>query len=138
MKRTSVSSAPAIEVRALTKGDWPVIERLFGANGACGGCWCMWWRVPRGGELWEKQKGEPNKRAFKKLVQSGNVRGVLAFSSDEPVGWCCFGPRGEFPRTERIKALRAEWDAHTWSINCFYIPSAWRGRGVATKLLAAA
>jgi GNAT superfamily N-acetyltransferase len=98
----------------------------------------MWWRVPRGGELWDKCKGAPNKLAFKKLVQSGRARGVLAFDGGEPVGWCSFGPRAEFPRTERIKALRAEWDEGTWSINCFYIPTAWRGRGVASRLLDAA
>ena len=128
----------AIEVRPLTARDWPVIERLFGPRGACGGCWCMYWRVPRGGELWKRNQGEPNKRAFRKLVEAGKVRGALAFSGGEPVGWCALGPRAEFPRTERVKALRAEWDEHTWSVNCFYIPRAWRGRGVASRLLALA
>jgi GNAT superfamily N-acetyltransferase len=138
MKRTQPERGAAIEVRPLTRRDWPAIERLFGANGACGGCWCMYWRVPRGGELWKRSQGEPNKRAFKKLVEAGLVRGALAFSGAEPVGWCALGPRAEFPRTERVKALRVEWDEHTWSVNCFYIPAAWRGRGVASKLLARA
>ena len=26
---------------------WPDLERLFGPRGACAGCWCMWWRLPR-------------------------------------------------------------------------------------------
>jgi GNAT superfamily N-acetyltransferase len=135
MKRTKLEPGTEIEVRPLTPRDWPVIERLFGARGACGGCWCMWWRLPRGGELWKRSRGEPNKRAFKRLVGAGRVRGALAFSAGEPVGWCALGPRADFPRTERVKALRAEWDEHTWSVNCFYIPSAWRGRGVASRLL---
>ena len=127
-----------MKVRPLTSDDWPIIERLFGENGACGGCWCMSWRVPRGGKLWEESKGAKNKRAFKKLVTTGKVYGCLAFSSDEPVGWCCVGPRGDFPRIERTKALLTDWDQGTWSVTCFFIRSGWRGKGLATALLSEA
>lgn len=95
----------------------------------------MWPRLPRGGKLWEESKGDKNKRAFKKLVTSGNVFGCLAFAADEPVGWCCLGPRADFPRLERVKALQTEWDERTWSVVCFFIRSGWRHRGVATALL---
>jgi hypothetical protein len=27
--------------------NWIDLEKLFGAHGACGGCWCMWWRLKR-------------------------------------------------------------------------------------------
>lgn len=134
----SASTTERITVRPLRSDDWPVIEKLFGANGACGGCWCMWWRVERGGKLWEENKGAKNKRAFKKLVSSGAVQGCLAFAGEQPVGWCCVGPRADFPRLERTKALATEWDARTWSVTCFYIKSGWRNRGVATALLAEA
>jgi GNAT superfamily N-acetyltransferase len=127
-----------ITVRRLRSDDWPVIERLFGANGACGGCWCMWWRVARGGKLWEASKGAKNKRAFKKLVAEGAVHGCLAFAGEEPVGWCCVGPRADFPRLERTKALATEWNERTWSVTCFYIKAGWRHRGVASALLAEA
>jgi GNAT superfamily N-acetyltransferase len=95
----------------------------------------MWWRVPRGGKLWEESKGARNKRAFKRLVTSGRVLGCLAFAGVEPVGWCCVGPRGDFPRIERTRALRTAWDETTWSVVCFFIKSGWRGKGVATALL---
>ena len=127
-----------IEVRELERGDWPVIEQLFGSNGACGGCWCMWWRVERGGKLWEASKGEPNRRAFRRLVTDGKALGVLAFEGGEAVGWCCVGPRADFPRTERVKALKGEWDEGTWSVVCFFVPAKQRGRGVASRLLEAA
>ena len=58
----------SIEVRTLKADDWPVIRRLFGDNGACGGCWCMWWRVPRGGKLWEEAKGGKNPRPGRVLT----------------------------------------------------------------------
>lgn len=124
-----------ITCRALRTDDWPNIERLFGSNGACGGCWCMWWRVPRGGKLWAEAKGAKNRAAFRKLLEGGSVRGVLAFSGDQPVGWCSFGPRSSFPRLERVRALKRDWSEQTWSINCFYVPRAWRGRGIAKQLV---
>ncbi len=95
----------------------------------------MWWRLPRGGKLWEQSKGAKNKRAFKRLVAAGKVSGCLAFAGDEPVGWCCVGPRGDFPRLERTKALATDWDEHTWSVVCFFISAKWRHHGVAGTLL---
>jgi GNAT superfamily N-acetyltransferase len=127
-----------LRTRALTRRDWPVIETLFGRNGACGGCWCMWWRVPMGGKAWEAAKGAPNRKAFRSLVEAGKASGVIAFIDDEPVGWCAAGPRGEFPRLERSKALSRAWQPTTWSLNCLYVPSRWRGCGVARALIAAA
>ncbi len=127
-----------ISVRPLTNNDWENIEKLFGTNGACGGCWCMTWRVPRGGKLWEESKGEPNRQAFRRLIKGGKVFGCLAFNGTEPIGWCCVGPRGDFARLKTIKALQTEWDDTTWSVTCFYIRSAWRGQSVAGKLLSVA
>lgn len=124
-----------ITIRAIGPEDWADIEKLFGANGACGGCWCMWWRIGRHGREWDNRKGAGNRRDFKKLVTAGNVRGCLACSGDEPVGWCCLGPRGDFPKLQNTKGLRTQWDENTWSITCFFIKSGWRGRGVATQLL---
>lgn len=124
--------------RRLTPDDWPVLERLFGPNGACGGCWCMSWRIPQGGKLWEQNKGEPNRRAFRRLVCAGKVHGCLAFAEDEPIGWCCVGPRADFPRLARVKALQTDWTEHTWSVTCFFIRTGWRKKGVARALLAEA
>ena len=124
-----------VTLRIITASDWPNIVRLFGPNGACGGCWCMWWRVPRGGKLWAKVKGSNNRAAFRRLVQQGLVHGVLAFSGEEPVGWCSFGPRSSFPRLERVRALKRDWSEGTWSINCFYVARDWRGCGIAKRLV---
>jgi GNAT superfamily N-acetyltransferase len=133
-----MTAGDRIRTRPLRHDDWPVIERLFGANGACGGCWCMWWRVPMGGKAWVAAKGEPNRRAFRTLVESGTASGVLAFEGEVPVGWCAIGPRATFPRIDRSKALVRDWDDGTWSLNCLFVPASARGRGVATTLVAAA
>jgi hypothetical protein len=34
-----------ITIRPLTPSRWPDLEALFGRNGACNGCWCMYWRI---------------------------------------------------------------------------------------------
>jgi GNAT superfamily N-acetyltransferase len=91
-----------------------------------------------GGKTWEESKGPKNRDRFRRLVLAGNVHGILAFAGEEPVGWCCFGPRESFPRLERVRALKSERSSESWSIVCFYIPARWRGRGVATRLLDAA
>jgi hypothetical protein len=126
-----------IGVRPITSADWALIERLFGKQGAWGGCWCMWQRLPRGGKLWEECKGEPNRRSLRRLVRAGKVHAVIAVVGEEPVGWCCFGPRKDFPRLDRIQAIPPS-PAGAWSIICFYIRSGWRQQGLATRLAAAA
>lgn len=132
------AAALPLRVRPLRRSDWAVIERLFGAKGACGGCWCMVWRREFGGKRWRESLGEPNRRAFEAMVTGGEVHGVLAFDGREPVGWCSIGPRGDFPGLERSRVLKTDWMPKTWSVTCFFIPTKHRGKGVATALLDAA
>lgn len=121
--------------RPVVPADTGAIARLFGANGACGGCWCMHWRVEKGGATWQARKGEPNRRAFLTLLRQGRAHGALAFSEDKPVGWCNFGPREHFPRLLRSRVLSYNAKPGTWSINCFFIAPGWRRRGIAGALL---
>jgi hypothetical protein len=62
--------APKLVVQELTPAVWPALERLFGPNGACGGCWCMYWRI-REGERYEDVKGPTAKRRLKALAARG-------------------------------------------------------------------
>ena len=98
----------------------------------------MWWRVEKGGKTWREAQGEQNRARFQRLVKQGDVHAVIAFSGEEAVGWCSFGPRPSFPRLLRSRVLDHETVEDTWSIVCFFIPSRWRGRGVATSVLRAA
>ena len=138
MTRKVVREADALGTRLLGRTDWPMIEDLFGPRGACGGCWCMHWQVEHGGKEWARMSGEPNRRAFKKLVESGKVHGVFAFAHDAPVGWCCFGPHHSFPRLAHARSLARPRGDDSWCIVCFYIKAGWRGAGVASRLLDAA
>ena len=126
----------AIVVRPLTRKDWPHLRELFGERGACGGCWCMAWRLPN--KEWEARRGEKNRRAFQRLVTSGKAKGVLAFSGGEPVGWCSVGPRAEFQALDTKRSLATEWDENTWSVTCFFLRRDWRDKGVGSRMLEAA
>jgi GNAT superfamily N-acetyltransferase len=129
----STTVTPGLTLRDLEPSDWPAIEKLFGRNGACGGCWCMTWRI-RGGKAWKANKGEPNRRSFRSLIEGGRVFGVLAFDGTEPVGWCNVGPRNDYERLLRSRVLASPAPAD-WAVTCFYIPAARRGRGIASALL---
>jgi predicted GNAT family acetyltransferase len=123
-----------IETRELTPELWPALEQLFGSNGACGGCWCMTWRVEKG-EKWEAIKGKVAKQRFKKLVTSGRAHGILAFRDGEPVGWCSFDKRTDYAKLDRAPSLACDDADQIWSIPCFFIKSGYRKQGVAGTLL---
>ncbi len=117
---------------------WADFERLFGDNGACAGCWCQWWRIPRGGKLWEETKGARAKRMMKKLFAEGEITGLLAYEGDKAVGWCSYGPRAVYPRMERVRAYARDDIDEVWSINCFFIDRKYRRQGLAREMLRAA
>jgi GNAT superfamily N-acetyltransferase len=96
----------------------------------------MWWRLKR--SEWEQKKGAANKRAFKRIVRSGEVPGILAYEGRDPVGWCCVAPRETFAALERSRTLKRVDEEPVWSVTCFFIPRAHRNRGVASGLLRAA
>jgi GNAT superfamily N-acetyltransferase len=120
----------------LTPEYWQDFEKLFGPRGACGGCWCMYWRLTR--TQYNEQQGEFNHRNMKALVDSGNVPGILAFSEHEPVGWCSIAPREEFPTLGRSRILKPVDELPVWSVVCFFIARKQRRQGLTVKLLNAA
>lgn len=113
---------------------WNDFEELFGANGACGGCWCMAWRTDKN-EKWAAIKGTPAKRRMKKLITSGKAHGILAYHEDKPVGWCSFDRRKDYLKLDRAPSLRCDDADNVWSIPCFFVKREYRGQGVGGVLL---
>lgn len=128
---------PNLDFRELSPDLWPALEKLFGPNGACGGCWCMFWRLGAG-ERYEDVKGPRAKARFKNLVKRGKIHGILAFHGGEAVGWCSFERRVDLPRLDRAPSLRIVDAERVWSLPCFFVKSGWRGRGIAMRMLDAA
>src|SRR5437773_1288091 len=131
-----IATESLFESHALTPDRWGDLEALFGERGACGGCWCMWWRLKR--SEFEKQKGEKNKAAFKAVVNSGDAPGVLAYAGGRPIGWCAVGPRETYSALERSRVLKRLDDKPVWSIVCLFIAKPYRRKGVSIELLKAA
>jgi GNAT superfamily N-acetyltransferase len=128
--------SPKLAIQALTPGRWPDLVKLFGPRGACGGCWCMWWRLPRAEFV--AGKGDGNRRALERYVTRGRVPGLIAYEGGEPVGWVAVEPRDAYPRLGRSRTLAPVDDAPVWSITCFYVARGHRGRGVTRALVQAA
>ncbi len=134
--RTTTAPLAKLVVVPLTKERWGDFETLFGARGACGGCWCMWPRVPRAQFL--ARKGEGNRRDMKALVDGGAVPGLLAYVGGVPAGWCAIAPREEYLRLAGSRVLAPVDDRPVWSVVCFFIARPFRRKGLSVALLKAA
>jgi GNAT superfamily N-acetyltransferase len=121
----------------LTRERFADLEALFGERGACAGCWCMFWHLPR--KEYEAGKGERNRRAMRARVLGGEVPGVLAYDGSTPVGWCAIAPRDSVPAIVRSRTLRTVPGGNeVWSVTCFFVERTHRGSGVSVALLKAA
>lgn len=134
--RAPGTRAPRLRFAALTSELWNDFERLFGERGACGGCWCMSWRLNR--RHFEEQKGEGNKKAFRAIVESGAMPGILAYENGEPVGWCAVAPRQEYVVLQRSRVWSPLDSLPVWSVSCFFVKKSHRQTGISVSLLKAA
>jgi RimJ/RimL family protein N-acetyltransferase len=125
-----------IEFLPLTPERWDDFESLLGESGGDDGCWCMWWRIPR--DQWTAQRGDENRRAMKRIVESGEVPGILAYVEGRAGGWCSVAPRQAYPTLNRSRNLKPVDDEAVWSIVCFYVSPAHRGSGLMTAMVAGA
>ena len=96
----------------------------------------MWWRQSQ--REHDQNSGVANKRKFKRLVIGGIVPGILAYSGDQPIGWCAVRPREDYVRFEKSRVLAPVDDQPVWSVTCLYIAKAHRRQGVSIALLKAA
>lgn len=122
--------------KALAADTWADLENLFGARGACGGCWCMTWRLAS--KDYERFKGEQNRLLLRQMSEAGKPLGVIAYAGGEPVGWCSVSPRESLARLENSRLLRRPDGLPVWSITCFFVKKEFRRKGLAAHLIKAA
>jgi GNAT superfamily N-acetyltransferase len=128
--------ANSFEFQVVTPERWTDLERLFGPRGACGGCWCMYWRLPHAD--YEAMKGTANRAALKAIVEAGEIPGLLAYQDGQPVGWVSVAPRAAFSRLERSRILKPVDERPVWSVVCFFVARPYRRQGLTVQLLNAA
>jgi len=122
-----------LDFHPLTYDRWSDFEYLFGEKGACGGCWCMLWRLKH--KEFEEQKGDGNKMMMRELIRSGEVPGIIAYYKGKAVGWCSVSPRERFSALDRSRILKPIDDKPVWSVVCFYIEKRYRKIGLSGELL---
>ena len=119
-----MADAVPTRILPLTPERWPDFERLFGPNGACAGCWCMWWRLRR--KDFDARAGQGNRHAFREIVEVGSPPGLMAYTSAEPVGWCQVTPRADLPTLDRSRILYPVDGQPVWSLSCFFVKAGHR------------
>lgn len=124
-----------LEFHPLTIEHWDDFERLFGPRGACAGCWCMYWKLPR--KEFNAGQGDGNRLAQKEIVDSGRTPGLLAYVDGVPAGWCALEPREAYPGLARSRILALVDETPVWSVTCFFVDRRYRRQGLTVALLRA-
>jgi GNAT superfamily N-acetyltransferase len=68
-------------------------------------------------------------------VKKGPPPGLLGYLGGEAVAWCALAPREEYPRLEHSRTLARVDDEAVWSVVCFFVAKAQRGRGLTVTML---
>lgn len=127
---------PVLRIEPATTDRWADLCTLFGARGACGGCWCQAMRLPA--RDYDAGKGKKNRERLRRHVVAGPPPGLLGYLGEEPVAWVALGPRPEFARLANSRVLAPVDDQPVWSIVCLVIAKAHRRRGLSSQMLRAA
>jgi len=96
----------------------------------------MWWRLKR--SEFAERTGQKNKRAMRRIIDSGHVPGLMVYADGNPVGWCSVAPRETYPALERSRTLKRINDEPVWSVVCFFVGKPFRSKGLMSSLLEAA
>jgi GNAT superfamily N-acetyltransferase len=126
-----------LEIKPLTVANFDALAGLFGEGGDPQWCWCAFWRVR--GSAGSRSEAAENRELLRGLAGRGAVApGLVATRAGRAVGWVSLAPREGLPRLVHSRVLAPVDDRPVWSIVCFVVSEAERGRGIGGALLAAA
>jgi ribosomal protein S18 acetylase RimI-like enzyme len=126
----------SIDIRPLTDDTWEALAALFREGGDPRWCWCQHWRL-RSKDMAAAKVPQLRERLHDQ-ASSAEPPGLVAFDGERAVGWVSLGPRTDFERIVRSRVIPTIDDRPVWSIVCFAVSPAARGRGIARALLDAA
>jgi GNAT superfamily N-acetyltransferase len=124
------------DILPLTPERWDDFTQLFGPRGACAGCWCMYWKLPR--KDFTAGQGDKNRLIQKGIVASGQTPGLLAYVDGIPAGWVAVEPRDNYPVLNNSRILKPIDEISVWSVTCFFVAKKYRNQGLTVALLKAA
>jgi GNAT superfamily N-acetyltransferase len=132
--RTDSEFLNQLTYEPLTTENWGKFVQLFGDNGACGNCWCMYYRLTKS-EFQEGKIEDGNKRAMKEIVWAHKPAGLLGILDGKAIAWCAFAPREDFVKLNKSRVHKPIDTKTVWSIPCFFIDKHFRRLGVSVELL---
>lgn len=142
-----VTRRPKYSTNELSSETWKDFERFFRKPGEWSNCQCMWFhregpRPKEEQELPAKERNEINFQTQKSLVDKGRSHGILIYEDADPIGWCQYGLKDEFPRIDNGRGYHKlsldDDSARLWRITCFCVEKKHRNLGVAKAGLRAA
>lgn len=123
-----------LSIEPVTKKNWNKFVELFGEKGACGNCWCMYYRQSKTDFL-EGKVDDGNKNAIKDLVWDSKPVGLIGILEGQAIAWCAFAPREDFIKLEKSRVHKRIDNKDVWSIPCLFIDKNYRRSGVSVLLL---
>jgi GNAT superfamily N-acetyltransferase len=131
-------AASSIEILPLTPGRWPDVTAHFDEGGDPKTCSCMFWRVRS--KEWSFANATEAREGLHALVEADRdpAPGLVAYADGRPVGWVSVAPRVDYARLTNSRVRPKIDDTPVWSIVCFVVSRAARGKGLTTRLLDAA
>lgn len=131
-----------LTVVAAADAGWEAVETVLMADASSRNCWCQF-------HVLENKVARKTTRQSRRILLQNQVttldppRGLIALAGGGPVGWCGVEPRTRLGHVLASNLTRkaspfALDDPDVWAIYCIFVPKAFRGKGVAAKLLSAA
>ena len=126
--------ADELTFEPLSRANWGMFTELFGERGACGNCWCMYFRL-RPQEFVDGKKDGGNKAKMRELVWSGMPTGIMGVHQGKAIAWCAFAPREDYRKIENSRVHKRIDDEKVWSVSCFFVDKDYRRSGVSVAML---
>lgn len=118
----------------LSKKNWSLFVQLFGERGACGNCWCMYFRLKKD-DFVEGKQNDGNKSRMKELVLENKPTGILGIYDGQALGWCAFAPREDYLKLENSRVHKRIDNMAVWSVTCFFVDKNFRRMGISVAML---
>ena len=112
------------------------MQRFSAEHGKFGYCSCMRWRMTS--SEFRRSSKKTRAAALSTRVLECEATGILAYDSDQPIGWCSIAPRQAYAALGRSRTLPPIDDKPVWSVVCFFVDSRYRRQGLTFALLEAA
>jgi GNAT superfamily N-acetyltransferase len=96
-------------------------------------CYCYFNHFPHPLGNWEQRTAAENRQGASELIRAGRMRGYLAYLDGQVVAWCNAAPRAWMTTLDDDPQA-----AEIGAIVCFIVAKAYRGKGIARRLLEAA